>query len=132
MILIICLDDKNGISFADRRQSRDKLQIERMLEKVGNAKLYISEYSAPLFGALPQNVVISSSPLDDAVDGDYCFVEREEVMETDFEEIIIYRWHRVYPSDIKFDMNLLNSKEKVSSFEFKGNSHEKITEEIYR
>ena len=132
MKLIICLDDKNGISFADRRQSRDKLQIVRMLETVGNAKLYISDYSATLFGSIPENVIISSTPLYDAGQGDYCFVEREEVFSVEPEEIIIYRWNRVYPSDIKFDTELLVGKTLASTFEFSGNSHEKITEEVYR
>lgn len=132
MKLIICLDDKNGISFADRRQSRDKQQIVRMLETVGNAKLYISDYSATLFGSIPDNVIISSTPLYDAGQGDYCFVEREEVFAEELEEIIIYRWNRVYPSDIKFDTELLVGKALASTFEFSGNSHEKITEEVYR
>lgn len=132
MKLIICLDDKNGIAFADRRQSRDKQQVLRMLETVGNAKLYVSDYSAALFGSIPDNVIISATPLYDAGQGDYCFVEREEVFSVEPEEIIIYRWNRVYPSDIKFDTELLVGKTLASTFEFCGNSHEKITEEVYR
>lgn len=132
MKLIICLDDKNGISFADRRQSRDRAQIERMLQTVGESKLYISDYSAPLFGTIPENVVISACPLEDAGENDYCFIECESFFENDFSEIIIYRWNRVYPADQRFDISLLEGKNIVTAFEFPGNSHEKITEEVYK
>jgi hypothetical protein len=131
MKLIICLDDKNGISFADRRQSRDRAQIEKMLQTVGEEKLYVSDYSASLFGEIPENVIVCASPVDEAKDG-YCFIERDDVSFCDFEEIIIYRWNRVYPSDEKFDVSLLDGKNLVSTTDFKGNSHERITEEVYR
>lgn len=132
MKLIICLDDKNGISFADRRQSRDKLQIEQMLKRVGSSKLYISDYSAPLFGTIPENVVICACPLEDAGEEDYCFIECETPYDNGFDEIIIYRWNRVYPADVKFDISLIEGKSLTSVYEFAGNSHEKIIEEVYR
>ena len=131
MRLIVCLDDKNGISFGERRQSRVRVQVERMLKTVGEEKLYISDYSAPLFGEIPSNVFVCSSPVEEAGDN-YCFIEAEGVFDGDFEEIIIYRWNRGYPSDEKFNCDLLRDKKLVSSTDFKGNSHEKITEEIYR
>ena len=132
MKLIICLDDKNGISFADRRQSRDKAQIEKMLKTVGDAKLFISDYSAPLFGDIPQNVIVCSSPLEEAGENDYCFSELEEYIDAPVSEVIIYKWNRVYPADQRFDTNLLSGLKLVSTEDFKGNSHEKITEEVYR
>ena len=47
--------------------------------------------------------------------------------------IIIYKWNRIYPSDLYFDINLIsNSWELLETKEFEGSSHEKITRIIYR
>ncbi len=54
MKLIVCLDDKNGMMFNNRRQSRDKILIENMLELCKDKKLYTSEYSSKLF---PENSI---------------------------------------------------------------------------
>ena len=32
MTIIVCLDDKNGLSFNNRRQSRDKILIEDIIQ----------------------------------------------------------------------------------------------------
>lgn len=132
MHIIVCLDSKNGMSFAGRRQSRDKLQIAKMLETVGGKKLYVSEYTARLFETLPQNVTVAENFWVLAQPGDYCFIETEDILPLTVEDIIVYKWNRVYPSDKKFDTGLLLNKTLVSASDFPGNSHEKITEEIYR
>ena len=46
--------------------------------------------------------------------------------------LIIYRWNRLYHSDVKFDVDVKKSGYKLkSSTEFAGSSHDKITKEIY-
>lgn len=40
MKLIVCMDDKNGMAFNHRRQSRDRVLAERIMELTENAKLY--------------------------------------------------------------------------------------------
>ena len=49
MKLIVCLDDNNGMMFNKRRQSRDRLLIENMLELCKGERLYTNEYSGKLF-----------------------------------------------------------------------------------
>ncbi len=131
MNLIICLDDKNGYSFASRRQSSDKVQIAKMLELVGENKLFINDYSSKLFSELTGNVTVSPMPHKSADVGDYCFIENIDLDGVNAEKIVIYRWNRHYPSDKKFPEKLLSGKTLKSTIDFVGNSHEKITEEVY-
>lgn len=133
MHIIICLDDKYGYSFANRRQSRDKNQIAKMLEAVGHSLLLLSNYSAKLFETLPNNVKVSENFLNIASQGDFCFVETLDITPyiNNAEKVIIYRWNRVYPSDKKLPEELLSGKKLISVTDFVGNSHDKITEEVY-
>lgn len=127
MKLIVCLDDKNGMMFNKRRQSRDKILIENLLEYCKGKKLYINEFSAKLF---PENsVIISADPPKDAENG-YCFAENFFVNEEIVEEIVVYKWNRVYPADTYFNISLQNWN-LSESMDFEGSSHEKITREIY-
>lgn len=134
MIVIICLDDDNGMVFNNRRQSRDRVVIERICDRFASKRIFISEYSAELF---PDKSLIhvDNNFLENAEKNDVCFVEKESLLpyESKIETIIVYRWNRKYPSDIKLDIPLIDSDWRlVSSVEFAGHSHEKITEEIYK
>lgn len=126
MKLIVCLDDNNGIMFNNRRQSRDRMLIENVLEYCKGEKLYTNEYSAKLF---PENAVEVIENTGEIENG-YCFAENFTVNENDVEEIIVYKWNRVYPADVRFkiDLKIWSLTEAV---DFEGSSHEKITREIY-
>ena len=50
MKLILCVDDKGGLAFNHRRQSRDRVLNERILMHCGMHRLWISPYTAKLFG----------------------------------------------------------------------------------
>ena len=137
MKIIVCLDDNGGMAFNRRRQSRDRVLIEDIAKTVGNARLYIDKYSAPLFESAALKPTVSENMPSDAACGDYCFVETMKISELfvaeDIEEFVIYRWNRVYPRDLCFDFDLQkNAFLLVSSCDFAGYSHEKITKEIYR
>ena len=123
MKLIVCLDDNNGMMFNNRRQSRDKILIENVLELCKGEKLYTNEYSVKLF---PENaVVICENPKNG-----YCFAENFTVDENDVEEIIVYKWNRVYPADVQFNIDL-KKWNLAETVDFAGSSHEKITRERY-
>lgn len=131
MKISVCLDKNNGMMFFGKRLSQDVRQRERFLELIGSNKLYMTSYSAKLFDALP-NIIVNEMPQNIASDEDYYFVEDGAYDIDKCSQIIVYKWNRNYPADRFFDVNLLKqSFRKVKSTEFEGNSHEKITEEIY-
>ena len=49
MIIIVCMDKKNGMMFNERRQSQDQEVIKKMLEYAKGKPLWINDYSAQLF-----------------------------------------------------------------------------------
>ena len=49
MIVMVCIDDHNGMMFNHRRQSRDRAVIERVLRCAESSRLWMSEYSYRLF-----------------------------------------------------------------------------------
>ena len=134
MDLIVCLDDRNGMSFAGRRQSKDRVLRQKMLEQVGDATLWMDSYSASQFESLPENVKISQDLAEDASAGEYCFLERGDLgaLKDKLEDILIFRWNRHYPSDKKFPMELLEGRTLAYAGEFAGSSHERITLEVYK
>lgn len=133
MKVIICLDDNNGMMFNKRRQSRDAVVMEKIMEITKSSKLWISRYSVSIFKDLQiNNINVDESFVLEASEGEYCFVEDIclKNYEKWIEEITVFRWNRVYPNDFKFDINL-SAWKLVESFEFRGNSHDKITMEVY-
>ena len=126
MKLIVCLDDKNGMLFNKRRQSRDKILIENMLELCKGEKLYTNEYSATLF---PENSVVICEGFE-SIENGFVFAENFMVTEDKIQEIIIYKWNRVYPADIFFNISL-DGWSLAETVDFIGSSHEKITRERY-
>ncbi len=126
MKLIVCVDDKNGMLFNKRRQSRDKILIENVLEVCKGETLYINEYSATLF---PENSVVICEDFETLENG-YIFAENFMVDEDKINEIIIYKWNRVYPADTYFNISL-DGWSLAETVDFVGSSHEKITREIY-
>ena len=90
-------------------------------------------YSVGLFEPPAANIRVAEDFLDQAGAGEYCLLEdREAAPYLDkIEKIILYRWNRAYPGDFFFDIDLNEGWRKISSTDFPGSSHEKITEEVY-
>lgn len=175
MNIIICLDNNNGMMFNNRRQSMDRLLRMDILSMVNGNRLLMNSYSKGQFSELSfggsgfeksfktvskdkisisDNVYVCEDFLDKALENDFAFVENTGI--SDYEgtisEIFVYRWNRVYPSDMHIDIELGNnltdivpsidksislcSHSKLSwklaeSVSFKGSSHDKITREHY-
>ena len=92
--------------------------------------MFIGEFSKKLFDGY--NVTISNDFLSLAKDGDYCFIEDADADILKAEKVIIYNWNRHYPSDKKFNFDLVKlGFTLVSTDEFTGSSHDKITEQNY-
>lgn len=133
MKIIVCLDDRNGMLFNNRRQSSDRLLRERVLQLAGGARLWMNTYSAKQFADSSETVCVDEDFLSRAGVGEYCFVENVDCSPyiQSAEAIIVYHWNTVYPSDTWFPTDHLEGETPVSVFEFAGYSHKKITEEIY-
>ena len=135
MKLIVCVDDRMGVMFNKRRQSKDakvREDILAMLEE--GKKLFVSPYTAKQF--LPEEqekLYVSETFLSEAIQEDICFIEDSDASEwvDKIENIILYRWNRHYPSDKYFTLDLSNY-ELVSSVDFVGNSHPEMLKEEYR
>lgn len=133
MILIVCVDERNGMMFNNRRQSKDKILSEHILKLVDNNKLWINNYSKGVFeNQENSNILVDDQFIEKIGKEDYCFVENVDTNKllNKVDKIILYNWNRHYPADqyfnIKLDDWLLESES-----EFSGSSHEKITQKIY-
>lgn len=132
MILIACVDDNLGMLFNNRRQSMDSVLRGRILTMCAGKKLWMNAYSCGQFDENFEGITVDEDFMAKADSDDYCFAENISVKpyEKEMQKIILYRWNRVYPADLYFDIDLKNWHIKESN-DFAGSSHDKITEEVY-
>lgn len=131
MNIIICIDKNNGMSFCGKRQSQDCVLREKVLEITNGSKLLMSSYSAKQFEN-SESIIIDDNCLINANQGDFCFVEDKELTAENVESFYVFNWNRKYPGDLFFNVDLkAEGFKKVKKEEFQGNSHDKITLEIY-
>ncbi len=133
MTVFICLDDKNGLLFNNRRLSRDSSLCDRILEHCGGKTLWMNRYSASIFPRNTFNIRMSENFLEEMGEDEFCFVENSDIPKvlSKASTLIIYRWNRNYPSDVKLPEDFLSGKKIVSTMDFAGNSHPCITQEVY-
>lgn len=107
----------------------------------------VGEMSKPVDGTPETSETVGGTPesigvriasdenfLENASADDFCFVEGADVSPylDRIGRVIVFRWNRAYPSDVRFPVDLTAPPWKlVRTDEFPGFSHEKITEEIY-
>lgn len=147
MRLIICTDAQNGITFNQRRVSKDAVVTMDILKSIGYKKLYIDRASLKLFqdfvvpkekyGLLsrPKIVVVDNLPqflASHQIGSAYAFFETAHIQ--DFIDkagrLIWYNWNREYPHDTL--LSIPNSFHIRHTTEFAGKSHEKITKSIFQ
>ena len=128
MTVIICLDDNNGMAFNARRQSRDSKVMENIGELFGEP-IRIAPYSEKIFCTAELEYTVCAD-LASQRDG-ILFVETLDpaVLADHIDRLVIYRWNRQYPADLRctLDLSGFHPKELI---EFVGSSHERITREI--
>ncbi len=129
MKIIACVDNNNGLLFNHRRLSKDRNVILDIENVIKENEFACSEYSSQLF----LNSKFKSFTIKNELpQGGYFFAE--DILPKDLknvDEIILYRWNREYPSDLKFEIDLKKYNE-VDRKEFLGYSHEKITKIILK
>lgn len=128
MILAVCVDNAFGMTFHNRRQSKDAALRQRLMELCGG-KLRMSAYSAKQF---EQPVYAGEDYLSGAAAGDWCFAENGEyeAWADRIEQIVLFRWNRDYPADLHFQFP--GKWTLLSREDFPGTSHDTITQEVYR
>ena len=143
MKVIVITDDCQGMLFNNRRQSKDKMLRKEIINLCKNKILYMNEYSYNQFESSEKEEVmirVSESFLRDVnmdagkiIDDGYCLVENENLTDyvDDINEIVMFKWNTKYPADMYFDIDL-NRFQLVVTKDFQGNSHNKITMEIYK
>lgn len=130
MKVVVCIDDHGGMLFHKRRQSRDKVLLADLMKD--KRKVWIHSFSEKLFTDYVDKIIVNDKFLELAGKEEVCFVENQllKPYEANIEQLIIYKWNRKYPSDFCLDLDL-NQWELEEQTEFAGNSHEKITRELY-
>ena len=138
MTAIVCIDDRGGMLFNKRRQSRDRVLTEDViaLAKVEGARLLASPFSEKLLSEFSDSAsaIYRDDFLAVAEKGDVCFVENCALLPyyDKISRLIIYKWNRTYPYDFSLDLLPLSKEWKLSKVEeLAGYSHEKITKEVY-
>ena len=131
MHLIVCIDDRDGMSFCGRRLSRDAALTAHILEQTKGSPLWMTADSAKLF--LNGKISVDDNCLQLAGEGEFCFAELkvDADIQHKLESVYLYHWNRAYPSTTKFPRELLAPMHLVQTEDFPGNSHEIITLERY-
>lgn len=136
MIVIACIDERNGMMFHRRRQSRDSAVCNDILKECEGHKFYMTAYSKGLFEETDHaEIWVSEDMMRQAGSEDICFVEDTEIRghEKDIRELILYQWNRHYPADTYFPLELSEEEWALERrTEFQGSSHERITKEVYK
>lgn len=126
MTIYVCLDDRDGMRFNNRRQSRDASVLEDIRSSIPDT-LYIDPYSEQLIreASIPYTL---GEPSEES----HFFLEARAASELMplVSRVVIYRWNRHYPADVRFDGDL-SGFTLESSIEFPGRSHDTITKEVY-
>ena len=138
MVLCVCLDDNNGLTFNHRRQSQDRIQRERLLKIAAGHILAMSPYTYKLYQLqLPVGVklIVDENFWDKAPEDAFCVVESAGASQyiDRVDKIVVYRWNRVYPADVHFDVNLSHDGgwRLCRTTIFPGTSHPEMVEEIW-
>lgn len=131
MTAIICLDEKNGLLFNKRRQSRDSVLNEKVLSLAEGKNLLMTAYSAKLFGE-NEGITVVDDPILSAENDDFCFIEAKIDSLDKIDTLCVFLWNRHYPADAFFEFDLTKEGFVLASTEeLAGSSHEKITLNMY-
>lgn len=119
--------------FNHRRLSRDRRVCEKILDYSNEKELWMNAYSRKLFTNLTDinNIQVDEEFLDKSQS--ICFVENQDITPylSKIDTLVLFRWNRDYPADFFFTVDL-SQWNLISTEDFEGTSHEKITMEVYK
>ena len=130
MTLYLCLDDRGGLLFNGRRQSRDAALLADLAAMIPDT-LTIDPFSEKLIAAADIPYVLAAKELPE--DAHFFLENRDpESLIPLAETLVIYRWNRHYPSDVRWEGSPPEHGFTLrETTEFPGKSHETITKEVY-
>ena len=131
MNVILCLDDNKGLLFNNRRQSRDKAVLDDIFNGLNGEKLTITSFSEKLFADYCEKITVDDTPFENEGNVNV-FAENLSLQQyfTKIDKITVYNWNRVYPCDFYCDVDF-SQLTLIEETELVGNSHEKITKQIF-
>lgn len=135
MIIIVCIDERQGMMFNHRRQSRDSVVCKDILQECRGKKLYLTPYSSHLFEETgEEEVIISENIMQEAEKDSFCFIEDTDISgkKEQIQKVVLYQWNRHYPADTYFPLELdADNWKMLERKELEGSSHRQITKEVY-
>lgn len=128
MNIIICIEKNKGISFNNRRLSKDKKIIDDIVK---NYDVVGNKYTQAMFEEY--GLTIKEKKIKNATKKDlYYFIEDDSINSIDcINNLIIYDFNRNYPSDVKLIINLEDFI-LIEEFKIEGTSHKEIIKKVYR
>lgn len=130
MTIYVCLDDRNGMLFNNRRQSRDIRVLEDIAASIPSV-LTIDPFSETLIQSTGIPYALAQDVLQSGI---HFFLENRTGRDVVplASVVVIYRWNRHYPADTHWDVDLAEYGFALTeTLEFPGKSHETITKEVY-
>ena len=119
--------------FNHRRLSRDRRVCEKILDYSNEKELWMNAYSRKLFIDLTDinSIQVDEEFLDKSQS--ICFVENQDITPylPKIDTLVLFQWNRDYPADFFFTVDL-SQWNLISTEDFEGTSHEKITMEVYK
>ena len=119
--------------FNHRRLSRDRRVCEKILDYSNEKELWMNAYSRKLFTDLTDinSIQVDEEFLDKSQS--ICFVKNQDITPylPKIDTLVLFQWNRDYPADFFFTVDL-SQWNLISTEDFEGTSHEKITMEVYK
>ena len=119
--------------FNHRRLSRDRRVCEKILDYSNEKELWMNAYLRKLFTDLTDinSIQVDEEFLDKSQS--ICFVENQDITPylPKIDTLVLFQWNRDYPADFFFTVDL-SQWNLISTEDFEGTSHEKITMEVYK
>lgn len=132
MTTIVCIDERDGLLFLGKRQSRDAAARDYILRMGRSGRLLMNAYSAKQFDST-DGITVSEDPVRTARKEDVCFIENLPVPLEASDTVVTLLWNRHYPADARLDRETLTKHfTPIKTEEFAGKAHEKITVITYR
>ncbi|MBR3631345.1 MAG: hypothetical protein IKN55_12855 [Oscillospiraceae bacterium] len=134
MVLITCVDQKNGLSFNGRRQTSDSAVYADICNYAADHFCGIEMASSTMEAMSGYLRRIGSETNPAATEPKQArFAEMDDCqgLDTLYDTLILYRWDKTYPADTFLSIGLQHYR-LIEKQEMTGSSHKTIVKEVYK